>query len=44
VVDHLKSRGAQIVEEFETIKENVLFALPSNLASDLEAKRGGVVS
>jgi 4-hydroxy-3-methylbut-2-en-1-yl diphosphate reductase len=44
VVDHLKSRGAQIVEEFETIKENVHFALPSNLATDLEAKRGGVVS
>jgi 4-hydroxy-3-methylbut-2-en-1-yl diphosphate reductase len=44
VVDHLKSRGAQIVEEFETIKENVHFALPPNLASDLEAKRSGVVS
>ena len=44
VVDHLKSRGAKIVEEFETIKESVHFALPSNLATDLEAKRGGVVS
>jgi 4-hydroxy-3-methylbut-2-enyl diphosphate reductase len=44
VVDHLKSRGAQIVEEFETIKENVHFALPQNLASDLEAKRGDGIS
>jgi 4-hydroxy-3-methylbut-2-enyl diphosphate reductase len=38
VVDHLKSRGAVAVEEFETTKENVHFALPPNLASDLEAK------
>jgi 4-hydroxy-3-methylbut-2-enyl diphosphate reductase len=44
VVDHLKSHGAEIVEEFETIKENVHFALPPNLASDLEARRGGAVS
>jgi 4-hydroxy-3-methylbut-2-en-1-yl diphosphate reductase len=39
VVDHLKSRGAQCVEEFETIKENVHFALPMNLTNDLEATR-----
>jgi 4-hydroxy-3-methylbut-2-enyl diphosphate reductase len=44
VVDHLKSRGARAVEEFETTKENVHFALPSNLASDFEAKRAGLVT
>jgi 4-hydroxy-3-methylbut-2-enyl diphosphate reductase len=38
VVEHLKSRGAVTVEEFETTKESVHFALPANLASDLEAK------
>ncbi|MBM3802882.1 MAG: 4-hydroxy-3-methylbut-2-enyl diphosphate reductase [Acidimicrobiia bacterium] len=38
VVDHLKTLGAAAVEEFETTKENVHFALPANLASDLEAK------
>lgn len=44
VVDHLKSRGAQLVEEFETTKENVHFALPANLATDLEAKRASLIS
>ena len=39
VVDHLKSHGARSVEEFETIKENVHFALPANLASDFQLKR-----
>jgi 4-hydroxy-3-methylbut-2-enyl diphosphate reductase len=38
VVEHLRSRGAQLVEEFETTKENVHFALPANLAADLDAK------
>jgi 4-hydroxy-3-methylbut-2-enyl diphosphate reductase len=38
VVEHLKSRGAVTVEEFETTKESVHFALPANLASDLETK------
>lgn len=38
VVEHLKSRGAVTVEEFETTKESVHFALPANLACDLEAK------
>jgi 4-hydroxy-3-methylbut-2-enyl diphosphate reductase len=38
VVGHLMSRGAVSVEEFETTKENVHFALPANLAGDLEAK------
>jgi 4-hydroxy-3-methylbut-2-enyl diphosphate reductase len=38
VVEHLTSRGAVTVEEFETTKESVHFALPANLASDLEAK------
>jgi 4-hydroxy-3-methylbut-2-en-1-yl diphosphate reductase len=38
VVEHLKSRGAAIVEEFETTKEDVHFALPANLGNDLEAK------
>jgi 4-hydroxy-3-methylbut-2-enyl diphosphate reductase len=38
VVEHLMSRGAVSVEEFETTKENVHFALPVNLAGDLEAK------
>jgi 4-hydroxy-3-methylbut-2-enyl diphosphate reductase len=38
VVEHLKSHGAVSVEEFETTKENVHFALPTNLASDLETK------
>ena len=38
VVEHLKSRGAVTVEEFETTKENVHFALPPSLANDLEAK------
>jgi hypothetical protein len=32
------SRGAVSVEEFETTKENVHFALPANLAGDLEAQ------
>ncbi len=41
VVEHLRSRGAQAVEEFETTKENVHFALPANLAHDLTAKRVG---
>ena len=44
VVDHLKSRGARDVEEFETTKENVHFALPANLASDLDSKRASRVS
>lgn len=44
VVDHLKSRGARSVEEFETTKENVHFALPANLASDLQARRSGLVT
>jgi len=38
VVEHLTSRGAVTVEEFETTKENVHFALPANLASELERK------
>jgi len=38
VVEHLMSRGVVSVEEFETTKENVHFALPVNLAGDLEAK------
>lgn len=38
VVEHLKSHGSVTVEEFETTKENVHFALPTNLAGDLEAK------
>ncbi len=39
VVEHLRARGAKIVEEFETRKENVHFALPSNLATDLAARQ-----
>jgi 4-hydroxy-3-methylbut-2-enyl diphosphate reductase len=44
VVDHLKSHGARLVEEFETIKENVHFALPSSLATDLETRRAALIS
>ena len=44
VVNHLRSRGAQIVEEFETTKENVHFALPSALMDDLEARKAVVVA
>lgn len=39
VVDHLKSHGARSVEEFETIKESVHFALPANLAGDFQLKQ-----
>jgi 4-hydroxy-3-methylbut-2-en-1-yl diphosphate reductase len=39
VVDYFKSLGVRTVEEFETTRENVHFALPNNLTNDLHIKQ-----